>query len=257
MASFSDKTVFVTGATAGIGAACARAFAREGARLLVCGRRADRLDALARELHAEHGTEVHAFTLDVRDSGAVLRAVEAIPSGFLPIEVLVNNAGLARGLDVFHEGSLSDWDEMLDTNVKGLLYVSRAVLPAMVARGEGHVIQIGSIAGREVYPKGHVYCASKHAVDAITKGMRIDLCGTGVRVSTVDPGLVDTEFARVRFHGDEERAEGVYEGMTPLTGDDVAETVLWVANRPAHVNVAEVLLLPADQASAGHVHRRR
>ncbi len=251
-----DKVVFVTGATSGIGQACAEAFAGAGARLLVCGRRAERLRELAARLKGGGATMVHTLVLDVRDAGAVARAVESLPEPFREIEVLVNNAGLSRGLEPVHEGSLADWEEMVDTNLKGLLHVSRAVLPGMVARGRGHVINIGSIAGREAYPGGNVYCATKHAVLGLTRGMRLDLCGSGVRVSTVDPGLVHTEFSTVRFHGDQERADATYGGMTPLTGADVAEVVLWVATRPAHVNAAEVLVLPTDQASTTRVHRR-
>lgn len=252
-----DQTVLVTGASSGIGEACARAFAAAGARVLVCARRGDRLAALAEELRAAHGVEVHHFTLDVRSRDAVEEAFAALPESWRVPDVLVNNAGLSRGLVPLHEGLRDDWEEMIDTNVKGLLWISRLLLPAMVARGSGKVVNIGSIAGREVYPNGAVYCASKHAVAAITEGMRIDLNGTGVSVSTVDPGLVDTEFSRVRFHGDQARADATYVGMTPLTGADVAETVLWVASRPPHVNVADVLLLPADQAAATVVHRRR
>lgn len=248
-----DATVLVTGASSGIGQACARAFSAAGARLLLCARRADRVAALARELD----TQVHHFPLDVRDREAVDAAVAGLPVGWRDVDVLVNNAGLAAGLAPLHEGDPDDWDRMIDTNVRGLLNVTRAVLPAMVARGRGHVINIGSIAGHETYPAGAVYCASKAAVGRLTSGMRMDVLGTGVRVSTVDPGLVDTEFSVVRFHGDRDRAEAVYAGMTPLTGDDVAEAVVWVADRPAHVQVAELVLLPTDQASATLVARPR
>lgn len=253
---FSSQTVLVTGASSGIGEACARVFAASGARLLLCARRLDRLEQLSAELVAAHGAEVHAFALDVRDRIAVEEAFAGLPEAWQEIDVLINNAGLSRGLEPLQDGSHQDWDEMLDTNVKGLLNLCRTLLPKMVERGVGQVINIGSIAGHEVYPGGAVYCASKHAVDAITKGLRIDLNGTGVRVSTVDPGLVDTEFSSVRFHGDKERADRTYDGMTPLSGTDVAETVHWVASRPAHVNAAEILLLPADQATCGIVHRR-
>jgi NADP-dependent 3-hydroxy acid dehydrogenase YdfG len=250
-----NKTICVTGASSGIGAACVEAFAQAGARLLVCARRSDRLHELVAGL-SSRGVDAHAFQLDVRDRDAVSEAFASLPSEWTEIELLLNNAGLSRGLEPVQEGQIDDWDEMLQTNVQGLLYVSRAVLPGMVARGRGHVINIGSIAGREVYPNGAVYCASKHAVAAITAGMRLDLNGTGVKVSTVDPGLVNTEFSRVRFHGDQDRADKTYQGMTPLSGDDVAATVLWVAQQPEHVNVAEVLLFPSDQAAATVVHRR-
>ena len=251
----SKQTVLVTGASSGIGQACAEAFAAAGARLLICARRVERVEELAKQLGTKFGTEVHAFGLDVRDRATTAAAFEKLPPVWQPIDIIVNNAGLSRGLEPLQEGSFQDWDEMIDTNVKGLLNVSRTLLPGMIARGGGQIINIGSIAGHEVYPGGAVYCASKHAVDAITRGLRLDLNGTGVRVSTVDPGLVDTEFSSVRFHGDEERASKTYVGMTPLAGADVAATVVWVASRPPHVNAAEILLLPADQASCTIVHR--
>lgn len=252
-----SSTVFVTGASNGIGVSCARAFAHEGARLLLCARREDRLRAVADALRAETQAEVHAFTLDVRDQPAVERALAALPAAWSGIDVLVNNAGLSRGLDKLHEGLLSDWEEMIDTNVKGLLYVTRVVLQGMVARGRGHVINIGSIAGHESYPGGNVYCATKAAVRALTAGLRMDLVDTPIRVTTVDPGMVETEFSLVRFHGDAARAAKVYEGIDPLTPDDVADAVVYAATRPAHVNVAEVLLLPTAQASATLAHRRK
>jgi NADP-dependent 3-hydroxy acid dehydrogenase YdfG len=252
-----DATVFVTGASSGIGRACAAGFARAGARLLLCARRADRLAELAASLEAEHGTDLHLLELDVRDRAAVDEAVAGLGPDWADIDVLVNNAGLAAGFEPLWEGDPGDWDAMLDTNVKGLLAVTRAVLPGMVDRGRGHVVNIGSIAGREAYPNGAVYCASKAAVGKITEALRMDLLGTGVRVSTVDPGMVNTEFSTVRFHGDRDRADGVYADMTPLTGEDVADVVVWVAARPAHVQVAEVLLLPTEQASATRVARHR
>lgn len=252
----AGKHALVTGASAGIGEACARALAGAGMRLAFCARRLERVEALAAELR-EGGAEAHPFALDVRDAGAVARALAALPEPFRAPDLLVNNAGLSRGLEPLQQGSLDDWNEMLDTNVKGLLHVSRALLPAMIARGGGHVINVGSIAGRETYPNGAVYCASKHAVDAITRGMRMDLLGTGVRVSTVDPGLVNTEFGTVRFHGDRARADSAYDGMTPLTAADVADAVLWIATRPPRVVAAELLLFPADQASSRDVHRRK
>jgi 3-hydroxy acid dehydrogenase/malonic semialdehyde reductase len=251
----STVTVLITGASAGIGAACARAFAVSGARLVLAARRTERLRELADELRSAHGTESHLLRLDVRDARSVADAVAGLPAEWAEIDVLVNNAGLGRGMDRLYEGSVPDWDEMMDTNVKGLLYVTRAVVPGMVARGRGHVINLGSVAGHEVYPGGAVYCATKHAVGAITRGLRMDVLGTGVRVSTVDPGMVETEFSVVRFHGDQERAGRVYRDMTPLTPGDIADTVLWVASRPPHVNVDEVIIKPTDQASATLVHR--
>jgi serine 3-dehydrogenase len=253
---YSFRTVLVTGASAGIGAACARAFGGAGARLLLAARRTERLEALAAELRDAHGTESRLVELDVRDADAVAATLGALPAEWAEVDVLVNNAGLGRGMAKAHEGSPADWDEMVDTNVKGLLYVTRAVVPGMVARGRGHVVNIGSVAGHEVYPGGAVYCATKHAVGAITKGLRMDLLGTGVRVSTVDPGMVETEFSVVRFGGDQERADRVYAGMTPLVADDVADAVLWCATRPPHVNIDEIILKPTDQASATLVSRR-
>ena len=250
------QVVFVTGASAGIGEACARAFAAEGCRLLLAARRTDRLDALASELRGAGAPETRLLALDVRDAAAVARTIDALPAPWRDIEVLVNNAGLSRGLDKLHEGSLDDWNEMIDTNVKGLLHVNRAVVPLMVARGRGTVIHLGSIAGRQVYPSGNVYCASKFAVRALTEGLRLDLLGTGVRVASVDPGMVETEFSLVRFHGDAARASSVYRGMQPLLAADVAEVIVFAATRPPHVNLAETLLLPTDQASAVNVHRR-
>ena len=247
-----DGTVLITGASAGIGEACARAFAAAGARLVLTARRADRLERLAGELREAHGTESTALPLDVRDGEGVRAALGALPT----VDVLVANAGLGRGLAPLHEGDPEEWDEMLDTNVMGVLHTLRAVVPGMVERGRGHVIDIGSVAGHEVYPGGAVYCATKHALGAITRGLRMDLLGTGVRVSTVDPGMVETEFSVVRFRGDRERADRVYRDMTPLTAADVADAVLWVATRPPHVNIDQIVIKPTDQASATLVHRR-
>ncbi len=249
------KIVFITGASSGIGLACARAFAREGARLVLSARRKERVDTLAQELRKTDGTESLTLQLDVRQQPAVEKAVQELPASWRDIEILVNNAGLSRGLDKLHEGKLQDWEEMIDTNVKGLLYVSRAVIPGMVARGKGTIINIGSIAGHEVYPGGNVYCATKFAVDALTRGLRHDLVDTPLRVCTVDPGLVETEFSMVRFRGNEQRAKTVYQNLAPLTGEDVAEAVIFCATRPAHVQIAELIVLPTNQASTTLVHR--
>ncbi len=252
----SGKRVVVTGASSGIGAACAEAFARAGANLLLVARRRERLEQLAGHVGDECGVEVVTVGLDVRDREAVGVWAAALQQEWASPDVLVNSAGLARGIEPLQAGSVDDWDEMVDTNVKGLLYVTRALLPGMVARGSGHVINIGSIAGHEVYPGGNVYCATKHAVAAINRGLAIDLLGTGVRTSSVDPGMVETEFSEVRFHGDVERAAGVYRGIEPLSAIDVAEAVLFCATRPAHANVRELVLMPTAQASAVHAHRK-
>jgi serine 3-dehydrogenase len=253
----NGKTVLVTGASSGIGAACAEVFAAAGSRMLLVARRLERLDVLASRLSREQSAEVRVSRLDVRDRGAVDAWVEGLESSWSAIDILINNAGLARGLSTLWEGEIADWEEMLDTNVKGLLWVTRVVLRGMVDRGSGHVINIGSIAGHETYPGGNVYCASKHAVTAIGRALNIDVLGTGVRVSSVDPGLVETEFSLVRFHGDRTRAETVYDGLDPLTGRDVADAVLFCATRPPHANVREMILMPSAQAAAVHVHRKQ
>jgi serine 3-dehydrogenase len=256
MLSLKDKVVFVTGASSGIGEATAQAFAGLGARILMCARRVDRLEKLARTLESGHKVAAHYFRLDVRDRAAVDWAIAGLPSEWRAIDVLVNNAGLSRGMDKLPNGLVDDWEEMIDTNVKGLLYVSRAVLPGMIERGRGHIINIGSIAGHELYPGGNVYCATKFAVRALSKGLRLDLSGTPIRVSEVAPGMVETEFSIVRFHGDAERAGKVYQGLTPLGPDDIADAVVWCATRPLHVNVSDVMIWPTAQASPALVHRK-
>jgi 3-hydroxy acid dehydrogenase / malonic semialdehyde reductase len=256
MISLKDKVVFVTGASAGIGESTARAFAAHGSRILMCARRVERIEKLAKTLERDHKTAVRTFRLDVRDQPAVDKAIAGLPEEWRAIEVLVNNAGLSRGMDKLPQGLVSDWEEMIDANVKGLLYVSRAVLPGMIARGRGHVINIGSIAGREIYPGGNVYCATKFAVKALSNAMRLDLAGTPIRVSEVAPGMVETEFSLVRFHGDAERAGKVYQGFTPLAPDDIAEAIVWCATRPPHVNVSEMVVMPTAQASTTLVHRK-
>jgi 3-hydroxy acid dehydrogenase / malonic semialdehyde reductase len=250
------RVAVVTGATSGIGEACAKRLAAAGAHLVLVGRRAERLRRLETALASAGVGWIRTAVLDVRHR----RDVEAFAAGLeadgVEPDILVNNAGLARGLSRVHEGDPDDWDEMIDTNLRGLLYVSRALLPGMVRRDRGHVVNIGSVAGRWTYPMGNVYNATKYAVRALTEGMNMDLFGTGLRVSTVDPGMVRTEFSLVRFHGDEARAGTVYRGTRPLTPDDVADAVLYVLNAPAHVNVAEVVLWPTDQRSPTMVHRR-
>jgi 3-hydroxy acid dehydrogenase/malonic semialdehyde reductase len=256
MDSLRDRIVFITGASSGIGQSCAREFAGEGARILMCARRADRLERLAAELKTEFGVPVFFFKLDVRDQPAVEKALTGLPDDWRAIDVLVNNAGLSRGLDKLHEGRISDWEEMIDTNIKGLLFVSKTVIPGMISRGRGHIINIGSIAGHEVYPGGNVYCATKFAVNALSRGLRLDLSGTPLRVTTVDPGMVETEFSLVRYHGDSARAAKTYQGFTPLVPGDIAAVVVFCATRPAHVNINEVIVLPTAQASATLVHRK-
>jgi serine 3-dehydrogenase len=256
MVAIKDQVVLITGASSGIGAACARAFAEARTKLVLAARRRDRLEQLADELNQEFASEIHLLQMDVRDRSQVEAALQSLPEPWGNIDILVNNAGLSRGLDKLYEGDVQDWEEMIDTNIKGLLYVTRSVVPGMVARGRGHVINIGSIAGHQTYPSGNVYCGTKAAVRAISEGLKQDLLGTPVRVSSVDPGLVETEFSQVRFHGDTERAGKVYQGLMPLTPEDVADVVLFCATRPAHVNLSEVLLLPTDQSGPTLVHRR-
>lgn len=246
-----NKTVFITGATSGIGKATALLLAGKGWRVIACGRRQERLD----ELKRQWGSQLHTLCFDVRDRDAVSRAVDSLPEPFREVDVLINNAGNAHGLDPIDQGSLDDWDAMIDINVKGLLYVTRALLPSLLKDGRGHIINIGSTAGKEVYPKGNVYCASKHAVDAINQAMRIDLNQHGIRVGAVNPGLVQTEFSDVRFKGDAQRAAGVYRGYQPLTPGDIAEIIYFVLTRPGHVNIADLVVMPTDQASSTIVRK--
>jgi len=249
------KRVLITGASAGIGEACARRFAEQGADLLLAARRLERVEALAEELRKEYGIEAYAHAVDVADRARVAEYVVTLERLELLPDILVNNAGKARGLDKLHEGSIDDWEDMIDTNLKGVLYMSRAFLPHMVARNSGHVIHIGSIAGHWVYPKGAVYNATKFGLRAIAEGMNMDLVGTKVRVSSVDPGLTETEFSEVRFDGDTDRAKQVYAKTKPLTGADVADAVIYVANAPEHVDVFQLVLMPTAQRSAGLVAR--
>lgn len=255
MKSLKDKVVFITGASSGIGRATAFEFARAGARLLLCARRLELLFELEAELLQAGATAVLLFRLDVRDRQAVEQAIADLPADWTNIEILVNNAGLSRGFIKLHEDDPDNWDEMIDTNIKGLLYVTRSVVPGMVARNAGHVISLGSVAGYITYANGAVYCASKAAEKAISDGLKIDLMGTAVRVTSVDPGMVETDFSRIRFRGDEERAAKVYQNITPLTPEDVADAILWAATRPAHVNIHNILMTTIDQANSTVFHR--
>jgi 3-hydroxy acid dehydrogenase / malonic semialdehyde reductase len=248
-----DQVVLITGASSGIGAACAQAFAKAGCRLILTARRRDRLEALAAQLSAP----IHLLQSDVSDRSQVEAALTSLPTDWANVDLLINNAGLSRGLDKLYQGSIQDWEEMIDTNLKGLLYLTRTLLPKMVERGQGHIINLGSIAGHQTYPNGNVYCATKAAVRALTEGLKLDLLGTPIRISTVDPGLVETEFSQVRFHGDTARAEQVYKDVTPLSATDIAEIILFCASRPAHVNINELVVMPVDQASATLVNRKR
>lgn len=247
----SQPIALITGATSGIGEATARLLSKNH-RLIICGRRTERLESLQKELD----TETRILTFDVRDKDSVQSAIDSLPTDWKTIDVLVNNAGNAHGLDPIHKGNVDDWDAMIDINVKGLLYVSKEVIPGMTEKKSGHIVNISSIAGLEVYPKGNVYCASKHAVDALTKGMRMDLNEFGIKVTSIDPGLVETEFSEVRFKGDKEKAKTVYQNYSPLTAMDVAETIEFVLNRPAHVTIGDLLILPTAQASSTIVNKK-
>ncbi|HEV2646658.1 MAG TPA: SDR family NAD(P)-dependent oxidoreductase [Acidobacteriaceae bacterium] len=256
MKSLAGKIMLITGASSGIGRATAFAFAQQGARLLLCARRLELLQEVEGALVKAGAAAVLLLQLDVRERDAVAAAIRELPAEWSEIEVLVNNAGLSRGLTKVYEDDLDDWDEMIDTNVKGLLYVTRAVVPGMVKRGAGHVINLGSTAGHMTYANGAVYCATKAGEKAISEGLKLDLMGTAVRVTSVDPGMVETEFSRVRFHGDEVRAAKVYENFTPLVAEDVADAIVWAATRPDRVNVHTILLTSVDQANSMVVHRR-
>lgn len=250
-----NKTVLITGATSGIGLGCARKFAENGDRLILTGRNAEKLEAIKGELE-EKGSQVLTIVFDVRDRAAATEAIESLPEQWRDIDVLVNNAGLALGLEPEYEGDYEDWETMIDTNIKGLLIMTRLVVPRMVARNSGHVINIGSVAGDAAYAGGNVYCATKSAVKALTDGLRIDVANTAVRVTNLKPGLVETNFSNVRFHGDHERADKVYQGIKPLTGDDIADVAVFAANAPEHVQVAEVLVLATHQASGSVIVRK-
>ncbi len=247
--SLRDKIILITGASSGIGAATAVEFARHGARLLLCARRLDRLQAMDGELRDAGSPDIFNFQLDVRDRDAVPAALSALPAAWREIDILINNAGLSRGLKKAYEDDIEDWEEMVDTNIKGLLYVTRAVVPGMVDRSRGHVINLGSIAGHTAYPGGAVYCATKAAERIFTDGLRIDLNGTPIRVTSIDPGMVQTDFSKVRFHGDTDRAAKTYQNVDPLQPEDIADAIVWAATRPAHVSVQTVVLTPVAQAN--------
>ncbi|EGQ12855.1 SDR family NAD(P)-dependent oxidoreductase [Prevotella pallens] len=249
------KIVMVTGATSGIGEACARKFARGGYNVIITGRRKEKLDTLRRELE-NMGAEVLAMEFDVRERASARKAVDFLKGKWANINVLINNAGLALGLDKEYEGSFEDWDTMIDTNIKGLLNMTRFVVPGMVERNEGHIINIGSVAGDAAYANGNVYCATKAAVKALSDGLRIDVAESNVRVTNLKPGLVQTNFSNVRFHGDDARAESVYKGVKPLTGDDIADVAFYAASAPAHVQIAEVLILATHQANGSVIVRK-
>nr|WP_315181729.1 SDR family NAD(P)-dependent oxidoreductase [uncultured Flavobacterium sp.] len=248
-----NKTALVTGATSGIGRATAQILAKNNYKIILCGRREDRLTALEKEL-SEY-TEIHTLSFDVRDKKAVFESINSLPEAFSTIDILINNAGNAHGLDPIQTGDLDDWDAMIDINVKGLLYVSKAIIPQMIERKSGHIINIGSIAGKEVYPNGNVYCASKHAVDALNQSMRMDLNPYGIRVGAIHPGMVETEFSEVRFKGDTERASTVYKDIKALQAEDIADIIYFVVSRPSHVNIGDLVVFPTAQASATIVNR--
>lgn len=256
MKNLSNKIVFITGASAGIGKACAETFAKEGANLILTARRISVIEKLSLTLSKKYKIKALAVKLDVRNKEEVKEIVTSLPKELKKIDILINNAGLARGFSNIDEGDIRDWDEMIDTNVKGLLYVSREILPLMIKRKKGHIINIGSVAGHLVYPKGNVYNASKFAVNALSKAMRLDLYEKDIRISTVDPGMVKTDFSLVRFRGDKERSEKVYEGLKPLKPEDIADAVLYCATRPKHVNIDEIIIMPTIQASPMHIKRK-
>lgn len=251
--SRQKRTALITGSTSGIGMATAKLFAQNGMKLIICGRRKERLQKMSEELSKY--TEILTLSFDVRDKTTVFSKIQNLPKEFSEVDILINNAGNAHGMDLIQDGNVDDWDAMLDINVKGLLYVSKAILPQMIKRQSGHIINIGSTAGKEVYPKGNVYCASKFAVDAINQGLRLDLNGKGIKVGAINPGLVETEFSEVRFKGDSERAEKVYQGFSPLKPEDIAEIIWFAVTRPPHVNIADLTVMCLDQASSTIVNK--
>ena len=256
MGALQGKTIFITGASSGIGKACAEAFAKEGSRLILAARREDRLLEVGKDLEKRFGVKTKSYQLDVRNLKEVKKTISSFPDDWKKIDILINNAGLARGFSKIYEGDILHWEEMIDTNVKGLLYVTREILPLMIENGSGHVINIGSTAGHEVYLKGNVYCATKFAVNALTQSIRIDVLDKNIKVSTVDPGMVETEFSLVRYSGDNEKAKNTYNGLKPLKAEDVANAVLFCASQPNHVNINEIIITPSVQASSNHVFRK-
>ncbi|MDR3626932.1 MAG: SDR family NAD(P)-dependent oxidoreductase [Ignavibacteriaceae bacterium] len=257
MGLLSNKTAFITGATSGIGKACAEEFAKEGADLILSARRIEKLNEFAEILKKDFGIKVFSFKLDVRNYQDVKNSISSLPGEWKKIDILINNAGLARGLSKIYEGDVENWEEMIDTNIKGLLYVSRQILPLMIERQQGHVVNIGSTAGHYVYPNGNVYCATKHAVNALTQAIRIDTVDKNIHVTSVDPGMVHTNFSNVRYSGDTAKAEEVYKGIEPLTAEDIANTVLFCVTRPKHVNINEIIITPLQQASPAYVNRNK
>ncbi|WP_207535074.1 SDR family oxidoreductase [Desertivirga arenae] len=249
------QIALVTGATSGIGEACARIFAEQKFNLIITGRRTQRLEKLSDELKTAYGVEVKALTLDVRDCSQVQDQLNSLNESWKKVDVLVNNAGLSQGLEPIQNGSFQDWDTMIDTNIKGLLYVTKVVSAWMIDQMSGHIVNLGSIAGKETYANGNVYCATKHAVDSLNKAMRIDLLPYNIRVTGIHPGAVETEFSEVRFKGDKERAKKVYQGFDPLTARDIAETIWFAVSRPAHVNISDLLIMPTAQATAGNIKK--
>ncbi len=249
------KTILITGATAGIGQATAIKFANNDYNIIITGRRAELLDKLSEKIKNTTKADVYSLCFDVRDNKEVIKAINSLPEKWKEIDILINNAGLAAGLNPIQEGTIEDWETMIDTNIKGLLYMSKAIIPLMIKREKGHIINIGSIAGKEAYLNGNVYCATKHAVEALTKSMRIDLLKHQIKVSSVCPGLTETEFSLVRFKGDKQRAKEVYNGFQPLLAEDVAETIYFVASRPAHVNIDDILIMPTAQANTSHLFK--
>lgn len=256
MKKLENKNVFITGASSGIGKACAYAFANEGANIIICARREEKLKDIAEDILTKLKVNVEYFKLDVTDQQAVEKKANELSKKYPQIDFLINNAGLAKGLNKFPDDKIEDWEEMIDINIKGLLYVTKSILPIMIKNNSGHIINLGSIAGREAYPKGAIYCATKFAVDAITKSLRQDILEHNIKVTSIDPGMVETEFSEIRFYGDKERAKQVYKGLKPLTAEDIADAIIFCATRPDHVNINELVIMPKAQANAYVSYRK-